>query len=72
MIGGAMAAVLVPSRLAMADGERTPNDPFIFLLHGFCQPVPIGQGPSCFVKKTLACFGSRLCNLAPKSSWVMG
>ena len=45
-IGGAVATLLVSSRLAMADNESTPNDPFILLLHGLYQPVPIGQGPA--------------------------
>ena len=44
-IGGAVAALLASPRLAMADNESAPNDPFILLLHGFYQPVPIGQGP---------------------------
>jgi hypothetical protein len=29
----------------MADYEGTPNDPFILLLQGIYQPVPIGKGP---------------------------
>ncbi len=45
-IGGAVAALLASSRLAMADNESTPNDPLILLLHGLYQPVPIGQGPA--------------------------
>jgi hypothetical protein len=46
MIGGAMAALLGSSRLAKADNESTPNDPFILLLHGLYQAVPAGHGPA--------------------------
>jgi hypothetical protein len=45
-IGGAVAALLASSRPAKADIEGLPNDPFILLLHGIYQPVPIGEGPS--------------------------
>ena len=45
-IGGAVAALLASSRPAKADIEGLPNDPFIVLLHGIYQPVPIGEGPS--------------------------
>ena len=44
-IGGAMAALLASSGRLMADDEKAPNDPFILLLHGIYQPVPIGKGP---------------------------
>jgi hypothetical protein len=44
-IGGAVAALLASSRRVMADNEKTPNDPFILLLSGIYQPVPVGQGP---------------------------
>jgi hypothetical protein len=45
-LGGALTALLASSsRRAMADYESTPNDPFILLLHGIYQPVPIGKGP---------------------------
>jgi hypothetical protein len=45
-VGGALAALLASSRRAMADYEHGPNDPFIVLLHGIYQPLPIGQGPA--------------------------
>src|SRR5215469_11630506 len=46
-IGGALTALLASSsRRAMADDESTPNDPFILLLHGIYQPVPLGKGPA--------------------------
>jgi hypothetical protein len=45
-IGGALAALLASSRRIMADDEGTPGDPFILLLHGIYQPVPIGEGPA--------------------------
>jgi hypothetical protein len=45
-IGGALAAMLASSRPAKADFEAAPNDPFILLLHGIYQPVPIGKGPA--------------------------
>ena len=41
-----MAALLASSRQVMADDESAPNNPFILLLHGIYQPVPIGEGPS--------------------------
>ena len=41
-----MAALLASSRRLMADAEHTPNNPFIPLLHGVYQPVPIGEGPA--------------------------
>jgi hypothetical protein len=45
-IGGALAALLASSGRVMADNEGTPNDPFILLLTGVYQPVPIGKGPA--------------------------
>jgi hypothetical protein len=30
----------------MAQGNHVPNDPFIILLKGFYQPVPVGDGPA--------------------------
>jgi hypothetical protein len=46
LIGGALAAALLSSSgLVMAQGNHVPNDPFIILLKGFYQPVPVGQGP---------------------------
>jgi hypothetical protein len=45
-LGGALTALLASSRRAMADYESTPNDPFILLLHGIYQPVPLGKGPA--------------------------
>jgi hypothetical protein len=44
-IGGALAALLASSRRVVADNEGIPNDPFILLLTGIYQPVPIGKGP---------------------------
>ena len=44
-IGGAVAALLASSRPAKADIEGLPNDPFIVLLKGIYQPVPMGEGP---------------------------
>ena len=46
LIGRAVAALLASSRPANADIESVPNDPFILLLHGLYQSVPIGQGPA--------------------------
>src|SRR6266566_1433775 len=45
-MGGALAALLASSRRVMADEESAPNNPFILLLHGIYQPVPIGEGPA--------------------------
>jgi hypothetical protein len=47
-IGGALTALLASSsRRALADDdEHGPNDPFILLLHGIYEPVPLGQGPA--------------------------
>ena len=44
-IGGAVAALIATSRRVKADNEKSPNDPFILLLTGIYQPVPVGQGP---------------------------
>jgi hypothetical protein len=43
-IGGAVAALLASTRL-IAEEEGAPHNPFILLLHGIYQPVPIGEGP---------------------------
>jgi hypothetical protein len=45
-IGGAVAALLASPRRARADDEGVPNDPFILLLHGLYQPVPLLKGPA--------------------------
>jgi hypothetical protein len=47
-LGGALAALLLSSGHAMAEQEndRPLHDPFILLLHGLYQPVPVGQGPA--------------------------
>ena len=45
-VGGALAVLFSSSVRVMADNEHGPNDPFIVLLRGFYQPVPIGQGPA--------------------------
>ena len=45
LIGGALAALLASSGRLMADNEGTPNDPFILLLQGIYEPVPITKGP---------------------------
>ncbi len=45
-IGGAIATLLASSGRVMADNEGTPNDPFILLLTGVYQPVPMGRGPA--------------------------
>ena len=47
-IGGALGlgALLASRRPVMADIESVPNNPFILLLQGVYQPVPIGQGPA--------------------------
>jgi hypothetical protein len=46
LIGGALAAALLSSSgRVMAQGNHVPNDPFIILLKGFYQSVPVGQGP---------------------------
>lgn len=47
LIGGALAAALLSSSgRVMAQGNHVPNDPFIILLKGFYQPVPVGDGPA--------------------------
>jgi hypothetical protein len=47
LIGGAMAALLLSSGRVMAQGAHvSPDDPFILLLKGVYQPVPVGQGPA--------------------------
>ena len=45
-IGGAVAALFASSLPVKADFEDLPNDPFILLLHGIYQPVPVGGGPA--------------------------
>jgi len=45
-MGGALAALLASPRTATADDEHLPNDPFIVLLQGIYQPVPVGEGPA--------------------------
>jgi hypothetical protein len=45
LIGGGLAALLSSSGRVMAQGNHVPNDPFIVLLKGIYQPVPVGQGP---------------------------
>jgi hypothetical protein len=45
-LGGALGALFASPRRVMADNEGTPNDPFILLLTGIYQPVPIGRGPA--------------------------
>jgi hypothetical protein len=46
LIGGALAALLSSSGRVMAQGNnKRLNDPFILLLKGLYQPVPVGQGP---------------------------
>src|SRR5215467_15372007 len=47
-LGGAVAALLAPrlSRAAVdEDEQQSPGDPFIVLLKGIYQPVPLGKGP---------------------------
>jgi hypothetical protein len=44
--GGALTALSASSGRVMADGEDVPNDPFILLLTGLYQPVPVGHGPA--------------------------
>src|SRR5262245_18736995 len=48
LISGALAALLSSSGrvLAQAQQNNVPNDPFILLLKGRYQPVPVGQGPA--------------------------
>jgi hypothetical protein len=45
-IGGMVAALLASSRSLKADHEGVPNDPFILLLNGIYQSVPMGEGPT--------------------------
>jgi hypothetical protein len=50
-IGGTLAALaasplLAIPRRAMAEQMDTPSDPFILLLTGVYQPVPVGGGPN--------------------------
>ncbi len=48
-VGGAIAggvAMLSASERLLADFEHGPNDPFIVLLCGIYQPVPVGGGPT--------------------------
>src|SRR5262249_54094553 len=45
-MGGALVALLASPHRGMADDEHAPNNPFIVLLHGIYQPVPIGEGPA--------------------------
>jgi hypothetical protein len=45
--GGALAALLSSSGRVMAQGNnKRLNDPFILLLKGLYQPVPVGDGPA--------------------------
>jgi hypothetical protein len=48
LIGGALAALLASSVRVMAEEKdgRRPNNPFILLLKGLYQPVPVGDGPA--------------------------
>src|SRR5262249_11949056 len=48
LIGGALDALLSPSGQVKAQAQENnlPNDPFIVLLKGRYQPVPMGQGPA--------------------------
>jgi hypothetical protein len=46
LIGGALAALLSSPRRVMAErNDGKPDNPFILLLKGLYQPVPVGQGP---------------------------
>ena len=47
-LGGTLVALLSPSGRveAQAQQHNLPNDPFILLLKGRYQPVPVGQGPA--------------------------
>ncbi len=44
-IGGALAALLASPGRVVADERDAPSDPFIVLLKGLYQQVPVGQGP---------------------------
>lgn len=46
MIGGALAGLLSSSGRLMAQRNAVPNNPFIVLLKGLYQPVPVGEGPT--------------------------
>jgi hypothetical protein len=45
-IGGTLAALIASPRRMMADDTDAPGDPFILLLSGVYQPVPLGHGPT--------------------------
>jgi hypothetical protein len=45
LIGGAMAALLASQGRAIAEDTDAPSNPFIVLLKGLYQQVPVGQGP---------------------------
>ena len=44
-IGGALAALLASPGRVKAEETDVPSDPFILLLKGLYQSVPVGQGP---------------------------
>jgi hypothetical protein len=47
LIGGALAALLLsPGRLMAGENDRGAKNPFILLLKGLYQPVPLGGGPA--------------------------
>ena len=47
LIGGALAALLAsPMRLMSEENDGWPNNPFILLLKGLYQLVPVGDGPA--------------------------
>jgi hypothetical protein len=47
LIGGSLAVLLSSSVRVMAEeSDARPNDPFILLLKGLYQPVPVGDGPA--------------------------
>ena len=47
LIGGSLAVLLSSSVRVMAEASGArPNDPFILLLKGLYQPVPVGDGPA--------------------------
>ena len=45
-MGGAFASLLATPQRVKADDEGAPHNPFILLLHGIYEPVPIGEGPA--------------------------
>jgi hypothetical protein len=47
-VGGALAALFLSSQRVIAEEENgeSLHDPFILLLNGLYQPVPVGQGPA--------------------------